>query len=72
MRNRLGTLVSSTVVVHLPGRSLKGVLVGEHRDCLVLRHAVSLGETTAEDRPIAGEVYLPRPLPPGSFLQHPD
>lgn len=72
MRNRIGTMTSETVVVYLPGRTIKGVLVGEHKDCLVLRHAYLLAPAGTDDQAIAGEVVIPRPLPEGSFLQRPD
>lgn len=72
MRNRIGTMITETVVVYLPGRTIKGVLVGEHKDCLVLRHASVLAPEAGQDQAVAGEVVIPRPLPDGSFLQRPN
>lgn len=39
-------------------RSIRGVLTGLHRDCLVLTHATYLAEATRA--PMGGEVLIPR------------
>lgn len=52
-------LTRRTVVVHTTnGMSVRGVLVGAYRDCLVLSHATFLGVETAEQ--IDGEAVIPR------------
>jgi small nuclear ribonucleoprotein (snRNP)-like protein len=55
----INRLTRRTVVVHTrDGQSLRGVLVGAYRDCLVLSHAVYLageGEVNVD-----GEVAVPR------------
>lgn len=59
----ISRLVARTVVVHTTqDASLRGILVGEYRDCLVLKHGVYLG-TIGGDRietPVDGEVVIPR------------
>lgn len=57
----LNRLVRETVVVHTTGgASLRGVLVGVYRDCLVLTHAKYLTSDTTED--VDGEAIIPRPM----------
>lgn len=48
-----------TVVVHtVQGQSIRGVMTGAYKDCLVLDHAVFLaGDTTTN---IDGEAVIPR------------
>lgn len=52
-------LTRRTVVVHMTtGASVRGVLVGTYRDCLVLDHAAYLGSEAIEK--VDGEVIVPR------------
>jgi hypothetical protein len=52
-------LTRRTVVVHMThGASVRGVLVGTYRDCLVLTHAAYLGAEAIEK--VDGEVIVPR------------
>ncbi len=52
-------LVRRNVVVHMTtGASVRGVLVGAHRDCLVLSHVAYLGADAVET--VDGEVVVPR------------
>lgn len=52
-------LLRSSVVVHLSsGSSIRGILVGEYRDAIVLAHAHYLTAGGAE--PIDGEAGIPR------------
>lgn len=56
----LEQLTGDTLIVHLRSdtASLKGVVVGTHEDCLVLRDALVLDvETTT---PLDGAVVVPR------------
>jgi hypothetical protein len=59
MKRWLRQLERKSVSVHTTdGQSLKGVLVGEYRDCLVLVHAEYLsGDTT---QPLDGEAVVLR------------
>lgn len=55
----LHRLVRETVVIHTgTGASLRGVVVGVYRDCVVLQHARYLTSDTTED--VDGEVVIPR------------
>lgn len=55
----LDKLDRKIVVAHLTtGASIRGVLVGVHRDCIVLGHASWLGPEGADN--IDGEAVLPR------------
>lgn len=59
----ISRLVARTVVVHTTqDASIRGILVGEYRDCLVLKHSVYLGTLGGErlETPIDGEVVVPR------------
>lgn len=48
-----------TIVIHTTdGQSLRGVLVGEYRDSLVLSHAYALGAQAVQA--IDGEAVIPR------------
>lgn len=52
-------LVRRSVVIHTTsGESVRGVLVGAYRDCLVLSHAAFLGSDSIEG--IDGEAVIPR------------
>jgi hypothetical protein len=52
-------LLRETIVAHLrSGDSLRGVLVAEHRDCLILAHAAFLDATSTT--PVDGEAVIPR------------
>lgn len=59
MMRWISQLVRRTVVVHLvDGQSLRGVMVGEYKDAIVLRHGEYLGRdgiTTVD-----GEAVVPR------------
>lgn len=49
-----------TVVVHMSnGQSIRGLLVGTYKDCLVLAHAAYLG-SGGSVQPIDGEAVVPR------------
>lgn len=55
----LDRLVRDHVVVHTTtGASLRGVLVGVYRDCIVLTHVAYLGTDTTEN--VDGDVVIPR------------
>lgn len=55
----INRLTRRTVVVHMTtGASVRGVLVGAYRDCLVLQHAAYLGADAIEK--VDGEVIVPR------------
>jgi hypothetical protein len=57
----LPKVVRETVVVHTTaGASLRGVLVGVYRDCLVLHHAKYLTSDTTEV--VDGEAIIPRQM----------
>jgi hypothetical protein len=59
-RSYLKTLARASVVVHTgDGRSVQGVLVGEYRDALVLRHAVYLIPDGRREQ-LDGDVAIPR------------
>lgn len=45
-----------TVIAHQTGPSVRGVLMHDYRDCIVLVHARSLDE----DADLAGEVVIPK------------
>lgn len=50
-------LLKRTVIVHtLSGQSLRGVLEGVYRDCVVLRHVHHLDEKAD----LQGELVIPR------------
>lgn len=52
-------LVTETVVVHTTAQtSLRGVLVGDYRDAVVLAHATYLGADTTVD--VDGEAVIPK------------
>lgn len=52
-------LVAETVVVHTTAQtSLRGVLVGDYRDAVVLAHATYLGADTTVD--VDGEAVIPK------------
>lgn len=52
-------LSAETVVVHLTtGASIRGVMTGVHRDCLVLVHGAYLGTESVET--VDGEIVVPR------------
>lgn len=52
-------LIRRSVVAHTTnGMSVRGVLVGAYRDCIVLSHAAYLGSDSIE--PLDGEVVIPR------------
>jgi hypothetical protein len=52
-------VVKKSVVVHtVDGISVRGVLFGVYRDCIVLIHAEYLGRESAEK--VDGEVVIPR------------
>lgn len=56
-------LRARTVVVNTTnGESLRGLLVGVYRDCLVLKHAVHLGTIDGQrlEVPVDGEAVIPR------------
>lgn len=58
-RNWLDRLERRTVVVHTSdGQSLRGVLVGVYRDCVVLNHAYALGAQAVQS--IDGEAVIAR------------
>jgi hypothetical protein len=52
-----------TVIVHQHGPSIRGVLIHDYRDCLVLRHAKSLDQDAA----LGGEAVIPKA--PGVWMQ---
>ena len=55
----LDRLTGRTVVVHMThGASVRGVLIGAYRDCLVLTHAAYLGTESVEK--VDGEVVVLR------------
>jgi small nuclear ribonucleoprotein (snRNP)-like protein len=59
--NWLSRLVRETIVVHTTGgASIRGVLVGVYRDCVVLQHAKYLTSDTTED--VDGEAIIPRQM----------
>lgn len=59
MNRWLRQLERKSVTVHTTdGQSLKGVLIGEHRDCIVLAHAEYLSGDTSE--PLDGEAVVLR------------
>lgn len=52
-------LIRRSVVVHTTvGSSVRGVLVGAYRDCIVLAHAEFLGSDSVQ--PLDGDVVVPR------------
>lgn len=52
----LRRLRKQTIVTHLlSGQSLQGVLIEEHRDCIVLRHAIHLDQKAE----LEGDVVIP-------------
>jgi len=55
VRGGFKRLVGSTVIVHSRGPSIRGVLVGAYRDCLVVAHAESLDDSAK----LAGEARIP-------------
>lgn len=59
MMRWISRLVRRTIVVHMTdGQSIRGVLAGEYRDCLVLIHASYLGSESVTK--VDGEVVVPR------------
>lgn len=57
-RDGIGGLERRLVVVHTKDdRSIRGVMVGVHDDCLVLGSAAYLGDPVA---PLGGDVIVPR------------
>lgn len=70
MRERLDELETGlasyerrTVLVHQQGPSIRGVLIHDYRDCIVLRHAKSLDQ----DTDLGGEVVILKTL--GVWMQ---
>jgi small nuclear ribonucleoprotein (snRNP)-like protein len=57
-------LTRTTVAVHLQdGNTLRGVMVGQYRDCIVLTHATYLGggpQDAVVQVPVDGEAVVPR------------
>lgn len=70
MRRRyLPRIVRERVAVHTTdGRTIEGILVGEYRDAVVIRHGRYLHEDGAE--PLEGDVVIP--LERVSMLQAPE
>lgn len=59
MGPHLRKLKRSTVVLHTQdGNTFRGVLVGAHKDCLVLTAAVLLADEGAAE--LAGDIGIPR------------
>lgn len=56
-------LIARTIVVNLKhDETIRGVLVGTYRDCIVLQHALHLGTLngTKLEVPVDGEAIIPR------------
>ena len=59
-RRALRDYLARTVVVHTSTDTIRGVLVGEYRDVLVLAHAVYVEENRDRDQQLPGETLIPR------------
>lgn len=57
-RSGLGRLMRTSVVAHLDGQSIRGVVVGLYRDAVVMEHARLL--TAQGDVEMSGTITIPR------------